>query len=110
MTDLNFTSNVLTGIKESFEDFEGSMRWLNIMSEHIDNDYKRAFWQGASDYVHFICGVPYKFREDLKLPELTYTPGYYMGATQEQREYAYSNAMSNWLAYNIITEGCNSVC
>lgn len=110
MTDLNFTCNVLTGIKGSFEDYDGCMRWLTIMKKYIDNAYKQAYWQGAYDYVCFICGVTYTVKEEYKLPELTYTPGYFMGATKEQREHAFNNAMSNWLAYNIITEGCNSVC
>lgn len=111
MTDLNFTINTLVLIKEHFEDFDKSMYWLNRMKEYADNDYRRAFWQGGYDYVCFICGRPYTVKEELKLPELTYTPGYKMsGATKEQLDYAWAHAMHNWLAYNIITEGCNSVC
>lgn len=111
MTDLNFTINILVLVKEHFEEFDKSMYWLDKMKQYIDSPYRRAFWQGAYDYVCFVCGHPYTVKKELRLPEMTYTPGYAMsGATPEQLDHAWAHAMPTWYAYNIVTEGCNSVC
>lgn len=110
----DFCNNILIFIKAEVT-YERTIMLINQMNP--TNDFERAFKEGGLYYSAFWWGRldEYTFKPELKLPEPTYMPGvkyaalYHKlgeGIFKRQRELA----IYEWLAYNVITEGCNSVC
>lgn len=109
---LNFCRNIL-GIIRSEYYYE---RAVSLINDKVpSNEFESAFKEGALYYCAFWWDrlSEYTFKPELKLKELTYMPGLAESAKyfdydifEEQRELA----IPQWLEYNIVTEGCNSVC
>ena len=109
MTDTNFECNILNICKGYFFEPEEGLRWLNKFEEFVDSPFRRAFLEGARDYLCFINEIPYEPRLQYKLPELTHNPSYCF-FSERDREELYEEAMPTWITYNVLTKGPNEVC
>lgn len=111
---LNFCRNILIIIRAEVT-YERTVYLIN--KKEPTNAFERAFKEGGLYYAAFWWDRldEYTFKPELKLPEPTYMPGVIEYAPYakkgidvllQQRQLA----IPEWLKYNIITEGCNSVC
>lgn len=110
MDDEIFRINVLVLIKEHFLDVPKTLHWLKYMEQFIDNDFKRAFWQGGYDYVHFVNCIQYTAKPELKLPTEWFPPAMRALGTERDFRLMREDAIPQWTYYNIFTRGCLEVC
>lgn len=106
MTDADFELNLLNICKCYSSNLVEGMNWINKYEMYIDNDFKRAFFEGARDYLQVLNGfISFKIREEYRLPEVTYNPGYEPYITNARKAELLKAAVPTWLAYNVVTEG-----
>ena len=108
MKDSTFSRNCLIICKSYFFENDDCMRFLNELEQYVDNAWKRAFLEGAKDYLAFVNDIDYVPRDRYILNSYTFCPDYILSVPE--RLHIYRNSMPTWLYYNVVTEGCNSVC
>lgn len=108
MKDSTFSRNCLIICKSYFFEYDDGMRFLNELEQYVDNAWKRAFLEGAKDYLAFVNDIDYVPRDRYILNSYTFCPDYILSVPE--RLHIYRNSMPTWLYYNVVTEGCNSVC